>query len=462
VLYRVLAEHLETFLDRTARDPQRAGLPGFVELELRRFLGCGVLAHGFARVHCPSCGSDLLVAFSCKGRGFCPSCGGRRMADTAAWLVDRVLPDVGVRQWVVTFPWSLRFQLARDQALCRAVRRTFLRAVFGDYRRRAARAGLVDARTGAVNVVQRFASALNLNVHFHALVLDGVYTCESPWANPVFHPLAPPTDEEMAKLCRTVRDRVLRLLRRRGLLDADPASATDEEPPLLEALAAASIAGRVALGERAGRALTRIGARPGREVAYVPGELCAQLDGFSLHARVRVPPGDRDRLEHLCRYVARPAIATERLSLSKHGNVLYRFRRPWRDGTTHIVFEPLVFLERLAALVPRPRTHLVTYHGVLAPAASWRDRIVPGPRPRRRSAGGCSASADRRHPWAELLKRVFAVDVLRCADCGGRRVMIATITAADPIHRILTHLGLAPQPPPIAPARPHPGSFAPF
>ena len=74
MLYQVLAEHLETFLASTARDPDRAGLPGFVELELRRFLGCGVLAHGFARVHCPTCGSDLLVAFSCKGRGWSTAC----------------------------------------------------------------------------------------------------------------------------------------------------------------------------------------------------------------------------------------------------------------------------------------------------------------------------------------------------------------------------------------------------
>jgi hypothetical protein len=368
-----------------------------------------------------------------------------------------VLPDVGVRQWVVTFPWSLRFQLARDPALCRAVRRTFLRAVFADCRRRS---GLESARTGAVNVVQRFASALNLNVHFHALVLDGVYTCESPWADPVFHPLAPPTDEDVANLCRTIRNRVL--LERRGLLESDAGNDADLEPALADALTAASIAGRVALGERAGRPLARIGAHPGREVGFVPGELCAQIDGFSLHARVRVPSGDRTRLERLCRYVARPAIATERLSLSKNGNLLYRFRRPWRDGSTHVVFEPLVFLERLAALVPRPRTHLVTYHGVLAPAATLRDRIVPGPRPQRRSAGGCNASADRRHPWAELLKRVFAVDVLRCADCGGRRVMIATITTPEPIQRILTHLGLAAKPPPIAPARPHPETFAPF
>jgi hypothetical protein len=378
VLYQVLAEHLETLLDRTARDRERPGLPGFVELELRRFFACGILAHGFSRVHCPTCGRDLLVAFSCKGCGFCPSCGGRRMADTAAWLVDRVLPDVEVRQWVPTFPWSLRFQLAREPSLCRAVRRTFLRAVFAFHARRA---GLAGARTGVVNVVQHFASALHLDIHFHALVLDCVYTCESPWTDPVFHPFAPPTDEDVARLCRTIRDRVLRLLERRGLLEGDAGKGADVEPPLLDALAAASIAGRVALGERAGRTLARIGAHPGREVSFVPGELCAQIDGFSLHARVRVPRGDRNRLERLCRYVARPAIATERLSLSRHGNELYRFRRPWRDGSTHVVFEPLVFRERLAALVPRPRAHLVRDHGVLAPSATWRDRIVPGPRP---------------------------------------------------------------------------------
>ncbi len=145
------------------------------------------------------------------------------------------------------------------------------------------------------------------------------------------HALPSPTDEEVAQLCRTIRNRMLHLLERRGLFDPDPSGGTDDEPPLFEAIAAASIAGRVALGERAGQAFTRLGTRAVREVAFVPGELCAQIDGFSLHARVRVPPGDRGRLEHLCRHVARPAIAIERLSISRQGNVLYRFRRPWRD-----------------------------------------------------------------------------------------------------------------------------------
>ena len=171
-----------TFLARTRHDETRAALPRFVERELLRFLECGVLAHGFARVHCSSCGQDALVAFSCKGRGFCPSCGGRRMAQTAAHLTDRVLPAVGVRQWVLTFPHRIRFLLAYDPALCRLVRGIFLRALFGWLRRRARHRGIVDGRCGAVNFVQRFGGALNLNLHFHALVLDGVYTAASPFS----------------------------------------------------------------------------------------------------------------------------------------------------------------------------------------------------------------------------------------------------------------------------------------
>jgi hypothetical protein len=116
VLFRVLAEHLETFLERASE-----GLPLFVERELRGYLECGILSHGFCRVHCTGCGRDALVAFSCKGRGFCPSCGGRRMSDTAAHLADHVLPFVPVRQWAPSFPWRVRFLLAYDSELAKEV-----------------------------------------------------------------------------------------------------------------------------------------------------------------------------------------------------------------------------------------------------------------------------------------------------------------------------------------------------
>ena len=96
----------------------------------------GILAHGFLRVRCPACGEERLVPISCKGRGFCPSCGGRRMADTAAWLVDRVLPEVPIRQWVLMLPFALRYRMACDAERTAAVQREFLRAVFAGLRRR--------------------------------------------------------------------------------------------------------------------------------------------------------------------------------------------------------------------------------------------------------------------------------------------------------------------------------------
>jgi hypothetical protein len=154
------------------------GLPRFVERAFRDFLQCGSLAGGFARLRCGDCALDRLVPFSCKGRALCPRCGGRRMAERAAHLVDHVFPDVPVRQWVLSLPYRLRYVLAWDHDLCRAVVAVFLRAVFL-LRARACDGGVEDGRGGAVAVVQRFGGALNLNVHIHALVLGGVFASRS-------------------------------------------------------------------------------------------------------------------------------------------------------------------------------------------------------------------------------------------------------------------------------------------
>jgi hypothetical protein len=147
---------LRTFRAEAARLREGEGLPGFVEEEFRAFLRCGWLAGGFTRLRCTTCGLDRLVAFSCKGRGFCPSCSGRRMAERAAHLVDHVLADVPARQWVLTLPHRLRYRLAWDHDLCRAVVAVYLRAVLGWLRRWASAAGVTDGRGGAVAVIQRF------------------------------------------------------------------------------------------------------------------------------------------------------------------------------------------------------------------------------------------------------------------------------------------------------------------
>jgi hypothetical protein len=214
-------------------------------------------------------------------------------------------------------------------------------------------------------------------------------------------------------------------------------------------------------GARAGvRRASRARSDPKSEPTFLPGELCADWEGFSLHAKVRVEADDRVRLERLCRYIARPPIATERLSLTPDGRVAYGLRHKWRDGTTHMVFDPLTFLERLAALVPRPKKQLLTYHGVLAPAAAWRDDIVPRvetrdapdhPSRRRRPI-----PAPTRRSWAELMLRTFGIDVLRCPHCGAKRRLIALIERPSIVRAILRHLGLDHEPVQLKPARPPP------
>ncbi len=97
-LYPLVQHHLETFLTEAAEaDPMGGSVPSWVERDFRAYLRCGILAHGFARARCAGCGYDFLVAFSCKGRGVCPSCNARRMVETAAHLVDHVLPPLPVR-----------------------------------------------------------------------------------------------------------------------------------------------------------------------------------------------------------------------------------------------------------------------------------------------------------------------------------------------------------------------------
>ena len=159
----MVREHLSTFLEQARiADPYGSGYPAFVEKEFERFLGCGLLSRGFSRLRCPSCGYERFVALSCKGR-ICPSCWARRAADTAADLVDRVLPEAPYRQFVLTFPWPLRFPLAFDAALLGRMMRAYLQTLFSWMRARGRALGIQGGRTGAVTFIQRFGGALNLN-----------------------------------------------------------------------------------------------------------------------------------------------------------------------------------------------------------------------------------------------------------------------------------------------------------
>ncbi len=298
MLHQVIREHLESFLCRAAAAGEGAGLPQFVEREFREFLTCGAFEGGVARFQCEGCACEHLVPFFCKGRGFCPSCGGRRMTERAAHLVDEVLPQVPVRQWVLTVPYRLRYQMAWDHALSRAVLGVYARVVLDLYARGARERGSRDGRTGMVTVIQRAASGLNLNVHFHMLVLDGVFS-EAPGGALEFHPAPAPRDDEVAEVLATVRHRVQRQLVRRGLEPGDEAAGADERD-VAGAAALPSSQGRDRRGsQRAGlgadgRALPTVtAARAGRAPL---GPLAAgTILGTAIGGRTGDPSPERDQ-----------------------------------------------------------------------------------------------------------------------------------------------------------------------
>jgi hypothetical protein len=303
------------------------------------------------------------------------------MAESAAHLCDHVLPEVRVRQWVLSLPHTIRYLIGFDKELCREVRGIFVRAVLSFLRRRARDRGIGDGKSGAVVVTQRFDSALRLSPHFHALFLDGVYAGFRHGEPLEFHPDTGLTDADVAWLTRHVVVLIVGFLRRRGYLDDDHRiveAAFDADDPMRVCVAGA-VQGRIAFGARQGERVEQFGTpRFDRSIRSAKKELCADFAGFSLHAAVWVPAGRRDRLEKLVRYVCRPPLALERVRLTGDGKVACSFRKPWKNGTEGVRLDPLTFLSRMAALIPPPRAHLLTYHGILAPGASHRRAVAGG------------------------------------------------------------------------------------
>ncbi len=238
-----------------------------------------------------------------------------------------------------------------------------------------------------------------------------------------------------------------RHLERRGLVvrDAEGSylSAGPGEEDGLAALVGHSITYRIAVGPNEGRkAFTLQTLAPALETP-AGDERLAKHSGFSLHAGVSAAAHQRDKVERLCRYIARPAVATGRLALTAQGLVRYTLKTPHRDGTTHVIFEPLDFIARLAALVPKPRVHLTRYHGVLAPHSALRAQVTPAGRGQKTGGSGSERSPAERHcamTWAQRLKRVFRIDIERCERCGGKVRIIASIADPQVIGRILSHL----------------------
>jgi hypothetical protein len=368
---------------------------------------------------------------------------------------------------VLSFPMPVRFILAKNpkiQAKCLTI---VHRAITHFIRKKAKQKGFkARLHPGAVTLIQRFGGSLNLNVHYHMLFLEGGYyqTESSLEQGPKFWWIDPPTDAEIQVMVSTLAIRVIRCLKRNGYFRDDVEGVLPDEEvsqeELFSGLQAASVRSKIALGERQGQRVRRLGSMgPSDFHPELKGPLCAMAAGFSLHAEVYCAPWERHKLEKLCRYIARPAVSEERLKQLPSGDIVLKLKTKYYDGTSHLLFSGLEFIEKLAALVPPPRIHLTGFFGCLAPHAKIRSLIVPKkeepPTPATAASVETTEKSKRskQKTWAELLARVFDIDVKKCSHCAGELKIIAAIIEVAAIRKILGHLGLPDKPPDIAPAR---------
>jgi hypothetical protein len=380
------------------------------------------------------------------------------MEDVALHLTEFVLPVAPYRQWTLTFPYALRLRLARDPQLLSAVLSVFLRTVFVWQRLQARRAGINAPLCGAVTAVQLWGSLLQLTPHFHSLIPDGVFTLQRD-GTLQFHPLQPPQDADIDRLLERIATRVLLRL---DALDDDVEPDDDD----------------LAVTQAQAESLHIVGCNPLPAAEHDDRPLCSVQGGFTLHADRLIVRNDRAGLRRAIRYGLRPPLSQKRLSLTPDGKVRLKLRKPLASGRTHLLFEPLQFLRRLAASIPRPRQNLLRFHGLFAPHASCRPAVTalvdsqqrPQPSapqlpllplqpsdtsPVRNGQPNAPKPVPKpyRRPWAELLAHVFDHDVLRCPRCDGRMVPLQTVKDPAVIRTILDYLNLPNTLPTTSPPR---------
>jgi len=277
VLFEVIKKHYTTWYKK-AETP----VPQYIAKTFQKYLGCGILAKGFACAHCEGCHKDLIIPFSCKARGVCPSCNSRAMVETAAHLVDEVLPRLPFRQFVISFPMRIRCYLENHATL-----QTVLKIVVDEIRKTllACSPDLPNSQIGAISFIQHFGNTLNYHPHFHLIVADGIFGGVEGLQ---FHE-ALLTQDDITDTQESIQKRVLAYFCKRGFFDKE-------------------------------------------EMAKM---LSYENSGFSLDAKVKIQAFDKDGLERLIRYCARPPFKSENIRLNGPW-VHYRLPKPCHTGKTFI------------------------------------------------------------------------------------------------------------------------------
>ena len=400
-LQRLVLDHLEEFAASLRRPQDLRPRPSLsVLLHLQRYIECGIARFGVMRFRCPKCGEDQFVAFSCKRRGFCPHCDAKRAAIIMADASDRLLPEVGYRQYVLTIPKRLRWYVNQHSALPGEISRILAREIERFLRRRSS-----GAAAAQLHFIQRVGRSLNLHPHVHAVVSEGRFGLAPGLLGPKlrFHAATAPSERDIELMAEALRRKIIRRLRRLAAIPADLAQEM----------------------------------------------LGWQHSGFSLHAKVFVPAVDRRGLERVLYYCAKPGLSHMRLSYFPGKNMVIYRAEPKNGLTVALRFEPVEFLRRWGLLIPPARKNLLRYYGALGPNSPLRALLVAeasrgAAKARlRKKAEEVKEVVDRSvRSWAACLNRVFEVDPLVCPRCASTMVPVAVIMNDRELVRLLAHLGL--------------------
>ena len=356
------------------------------------------------------------------------------MHDTAIHLDENVLPQKPIRQWVLSFPFFIRYLMAYDPDITTRILRIFQSEIAKFYQSRTKKTfGVQVAKTGAVTVIQRFGGALNINPHFHSLLIEGSYFKKNGILH--FHRGHGPSPQELESILHRVIGRVIRYLTQISCIEGEQSTDNLKQNELID-IHSQSVVYRIAVGKRKGEKVELFGYSV--EEKRERKQSGVSINGFNIHAGVFIPEKKRDKLMTLCRYIARGPISKQRLERVSDEKVAIRFKKAWSNGATHVVYTNTEFIEKLVALVPPPRANLVRYFGVFAPRCKWRKEVVPT----QKIIDGYPQERVYRVSWAELLKRTFGIDAEKCKVCGGRVEAIDILMNPGFIQALLAELGV--------------------
>ena len=391
--YHCVEDYFETFVqkydDRFSR--QYGFWRPYIEKVIYRYLDCGDLSHGFARVRCKDCGHEYLLAFSCKRRHFCPSCHQKRVVEFGECLCMDVLKKVPHRHFIFSIPKMLRRYFLYDRKLLAGLSRcaweslkVFMQQAVPEN----------EPLPGAVIAVQTFGDFLGFNPHCHILLTDGCFLRQAQddvYGGRGMFRVAPPL--ELKKLEAIFRHKVFKMLLKKGKI-------TEEMIRILSAW---------------------------------------KHSGFNIFCGNRIAPKDETSMENLARYIIRASFSQERMRyLEKEGAVVYRSK----DGKDQKTFPALDWLAAMCSHIPNCGEQMVRYYGYYSNVS----------RGKRKEAGTDDAIPCILEPegnvkafrksWARLIQKIYQVDPLVCPHCKGTMRIISFIEDAQVIRDILTHLGL--------------------